>query len=234
MTSASFENVSWSSAGSVQGPLTHVNLVWAPNTNPTDSSATGAVIPLSFQTGSMPLTTYPVFPEEHYQGRSRYPGLQNTTPGNSSRRYGLDVHSTFHLPPQSTGSLPGGSLRGSNFPPRVIAPIPRRATQAMIPYDTLLRPAMPVSCINPLDTMLSTQQHASGASNLTNVTGDHGFMAIYEPYSAPGTPPASDFSHRKTNQNFSVRLWAPQPSCRRHRKPSDCQSRAHTEYGESK
>ncbi len=135
----------------------------------------------------MPLTTYPVFPEEHYQGRSRYPGLQNTTPGNSSRRYGLDVHSTFHLPPQSTGSLPGGSLRGSNFPPRVIAPIPRRATQAMIPYDTLLRPAMPVSCINPLDTMLSTQQHASGASNLTNVTGDHGFMAIYEPYSAPGT-----------------------------------------------
>ncbi len=221
--SSSFTDALWSAANLVQGPFAHTNHAWLPN-NTTESPATVPPVPSSEAPNSAAelFTDYPVCPEEHYRGPSQQPALQNTAPRTSSRKYGLDVHSTFHLPPQGTGSLPGASSRGSNFPPRVIAPIPHRATQAIIPYETLLRPAMPVSCINPLDTMLSTQQHASGASNLTNVTGDHGFMAINEPYSAPGTPPASDFSHRKTNQSFSVRLWAPQPSCRSHRKPSDC------------
>ena len=245
LTSASFENASWSSAGSVQGHLTHVNCAWIPNENLIESSATGLVIPFSMQTSSMLYPSYPVFPGgELYRGPSQQLASQNTAPGTSSCKYGLDVHSTFPLPLQSVGSisddnLPGGSSRGSSFPPRVVAPMPRRETPAFIPYDTPLGAAMPASGINPLHTMLSTWQQVSGTSNLINAPGDYGFIpekqARNEPYSesALGTPLVSDFSHRKTNQNFSVRFWDPQPSCRSHRNWPKCQCRC-MEYGKSR
>ncbi len=62
--------------------------------------------------------------EDHRNGLP----LKTTAPSTSSCKYGLDVHSTFRLPGQSIGSvsdgsLPGGSSRGSSFPPRIIAPI---------------------------------------------------------------------------------------------------------------
>ena len=218
----------------VHGPLVHTNHAWIPNMNLTESPATAPAVPSSEDQTSTAksFTGYPVFPEEHYQGSSQQQAAQqNTAPGTSSQQSGLDFHWTLPLLPGNVGSvssdsLLGGSLCGSSFPPRVVAPMPHQVTRALIPYDTPLGAAMPASSINPLHTMLSTWEHASGTTNLIDVPGDHGCMlekqAIDETYCAPGTLPVSDFSHRKTDQSFSNQFWDPQPSSHSHRKQPHC------------
>ncbi len=177
--SSSFADALWSAANLVQGPLCAYKPCMATkqhNRVPGHCS-TRTILRSLKERRQIVLQTILFVPRNTIEDQSQRPALKTTAPSTSSCKYGLDVHSTFRLPGQSIGSvsdgsLPGGSSRGSSFPPRIIAPIPRRATRAIVPYDTPLRPAMPVSCIDPLNTMLSTWQHTSGTNQPDQCTGE--------------------------------------------------------------